>query len=258
VKSIGSAPPRGALSVALTLSLLVLSSISFVDVARAEPPTGWMPTGEIHQVQGPKPNGRKILFSFHEAVHPASGRTGIIVTVHRIRESDGFHVGLEIKAIPKSDLMEFDSLVASRAYVPSLARGLSFGDIVDIFESGGELVVDAINAGLDIIKVITQAAQNVINFIESLDDIAQAAKNVVVAVFALAGEISSAFGEETVMTGNPDAVVRFAQNVSGVAAMNMSLSQKMAESFRMTIDQEATRAGKRQLRANLHKAIRDL
>ena len=80
--------------------------------AKAESPTGWCNNDPVYQFSYVNPAMQRILFSFHDAWHPATGRTGIVVTTHRVRD-DGYHVGLDVKAIPASDLIEYSNFGTS-------------------------------------------------------------------------------------------------------------------------------------------------
>lgn len=208
--------------------------------AAAESPHGWVNTNPVYQFSYLNPAGRRVLFSFSDATHVATGRTGIVITTHRIRR-DGYHVGIDIKAIPADELLEF-SPEAYSSYHRVYTRGW--------FSEAFDWVKDPVDAVKDLVD-------KVIDLVEDLGDLADSIEALVIAVLKLADELTALFADEA-SEDNPDAVVRYASNVRHASGMNASLAAKVGWTFHATMAQEPTRRARRELVRDLVQTIKEL
>lgn len=231
------------------LVLLALAATTFLPgEVLAESPVGWSNSHPAYQFSYINPAGNRILFSFHDAWHPATGRSGIVVTTHRIRD-DGFHVGIDIKAIPAAELKEFWSQ-ANLVY-----RKLEIRGFWDEIEEFADNVLDGISDGAE---WVTDRAERVVAVVLAMKNVARELKELVEAILDVGDKFTAIFTSKAVDEGNKEAVVRYAVNVKDAGILNASLAFKAGWTMDRTLEQEPNRAKRRELTRALVQTIGEL
>lgn len=231
------------------IAVLVLFGLICPTEANAEPLAGWRWDQHASvQFSAVNPQARRILFTFHRAEHPATGRQGVLMTTHRITD-DGRHVGLQIKVVPADHLVEYSPDAAS-AYTRIYTRGF-FDDLVD-------LITDVINEGREIYEWVRDKSELVIEIIDDLQSLHNIWKALVQTVMKIAGEVTVLFAEKVVDT-DPDAVVELSQLISDIALRrDLPLASKVGQSFDRLIQESPRGSQRRELVWALQTTIRDL